>query len=281
MQLHVINTGMFKLDGGAMFGVVPKSIWQKLNPADENNMCTWAMRCLLIEDGNRLILIDTGLGDKQDQRFFSFYYLHGEDSLIGSIQNAGYSPDQVTDVVLTHLHFDHCGGALKYNEDRSRIVPTFKNATYWSHSQHWQWAADPNPREKASFLKDNILPLQESGQLKFLDQATQKPFNNIGFLSVDGHTEKQIIPHIRYKDKTIAYVADLFPSSWHIPLPYVMAYDTRPLLTMEEKENFLNKAAAENYFLFFEHDPMIECCNVQHTEKGVRMKESFNLRDIL
>ena len=281
MNLHVINTGMFKLDGGAMFGVVPKSIWQKLNPPDENNMCTWAMRCLLIEDGGRLILIDTGLGDKQDQRFFSFYYLHGEDSLINSIKNAGYSPDEVTDVILTHLHFDHCGGALKYNDDRSKIVPAFKNATYWSHSQHWEWAVDPNPREKASFLKGNILPLQESGQLKFLDQATQKPFNNIGFLSVDGHTEKQIIPHIRYKDKTIAYVADLFPSSWHIPLPYVMAYDTRPLLTMDEKENFLNKAVSENCILFFEHDPLIQCCSVQQTEKGVRMKDSFSLRDIL
>lgn len=278
MKLHVIDTGYFKLDGGAMFGVVPKSIWQKLNPADENNMCTWAMRCLLVEDGDRLILIDTGIGDKQDKRFLSFYYLHGENSLISSIQKAGFSPDQVTDVILTHLHFDHCGGALKFSSDK--IVPTFKNATYWSNADHWNWAIYPNAREKASFLKDNILPIQESGQLKFIEEG-KSPFQNIDFQLVDGHTEKQMIPHIRYKDQTIVYVADLFPSSGHIPLPYIMAYDVRPLLTMKEKENFLNKAEADKHIFFFEHDPQIECCTLARTDKGIRLKESFSLKEIL
>jgi glyoxylase-like metal-dependent hydrolase (beta-lactamase superfamily II) len=278
MKLHVINTGFFKLDGGAMFGVVPKSIWQKLNPADENNMCTWAMRCLLIEDGDKLILIDTGIGDKQDKRFFSFYYLHGDDSLISSIQKAGYSPDQVTDVILTHLHFDHCGGALRFSSDK-KIIPTFRNATYWSNADHWNWAVYPNAREKASFLKDNILPLQESGQLSFIEPG-KSPFTNIDLLMVDGHTEKQMIPHICYKDHTIVYVADLFPSSGHIPLPYIMAYDVRPLLTLKEKEEFLYKAEKKKYILFFEHDPVVECCSLEQTEKGIRMKQVFNLKEI-
>lgn len=280
MNIHVIDTGFFKLDGGAMFGVVPKSIWNKLNPADNNNMCTWAMRCLLVEDEGRLILIDTGIGDKQDPRFYSFYYLHGEASLMKSIQNAGYSPDDVTDVILTHLHFDHCGGAMKYNNDHSKIVPAFKNATYWSNASHWDWAVHPNLREKASFLKDNILPIQESGQLKFIEQNSN-PFKNINFLFVDGHTEKQMLPLINYKGRTIAYVADLLPSTGHIPLPYIMSYDVRPLLTMTEKENFLESAMKNDYVIFFEHDPIHECCNIVATEKGIRLKDTFSLKEIL
>lgn len=263
-----------------MFGVVPKSIWNKLNPADGNNMCTWAMRCLLIEDGDRLILIDTGIGDKQDSKFFGFFYLHGEDNLFKSIKKAGYSPDDITDVFLTHLHFDHCGGALRFNDNRSKIIPSFKNATYWSNKDHWEWATQPNPREKASFLTDNILPLKESGQLKFIEEG-KSPFENIEILLVDGHTEKQMLPMIRYKNKTIVFVADLLPSTGHIPLPYLMAYDVRPLLTLKEKETFLNKAATEEYILFFEHDPVHECCLVEHTERGVRLKETFSLNSIV
>lgn len=280
MNLHVIDTGFFKLDGGAMFGVVPKSIWQKQYPADDNNMCPWAMRCLLIEEGERLILVDTGIGDKQDQKFFGFYYLHGDASLISSIRKAGYSEDEVTDVFLTHLHFDHCGGAMKYNSDHTSIVPTFKNATYWSNAGHWEWATHPNAREKASFLKENILPIRESGQLKFIEHAAS-PFDFMEIVEVDGHTDKQMLPVISYKDKKIAYVADLFPSAGHIPLPYIMAYDTRPLLTLQEKETFLNKAVREDYVLFFEHDPRIECCSVLSTEKGVRLNQTFSLREIL
>lgn len=280
MKLHVIETGFFKLDGGAMFGVVPKSIWNKSNPADENNMCTWAMRCLLVEKGDQLILIDTGIGDKQSEKFFSHYYLHGKDSLETSINNAGFSMSDVTDVILTHLHFDHCGGALKYSSDRSKIETSFPNAIYWSNADHWKWATEPNAREKASFLKENILPLQESGQLQFVDPR-KSPFEDIDFLFVDGHTDKQMLPHIRYKDKTIVFVADLLPSIGHLPIPYVMAYDTRPLLTLQEKELFLNKAVNEDYILFFEHDPVNQCCSLQRTEKGVRAKNTFNLSEIL
>jgi glyoxylase-like metal-dependent hydrolase (beta-lactamase superfamily II) len=280
MKLHVINTGMFKLDGGAMFGVVPKSIWNKINPADENNMCSWAMRCLLVEDGKKLILIDTGIGDKQDPRFFSHFYLHGNDSLKKSIQSAGFSMGDITDVLLTHLHFDHCGGALTYNNDRTKIKTTFPNATYWSNEDHWQWATIPNVREKASFLKENILPLQESGQLKFADRK-HSPFENIDLLFVDGHTDKQMIPHIRYNEKTIVFTADLLPSSGHLPLPYIMAYDTRPLLSMKEKEDFLNKAIEKKFVLFFGHDPVTECCSLQKTEKGIRIENTFSLKEIL
>jgi len=280
MNLHVINTGLFKLDGGAMFGVVPKAIWQKSNPADDNNMCTWAMRSLLIEDGNKLILIDNGIGDKQDAKFFSHYYLHGDDSLNGSLKKAGFSPDDITDVFLTHLHFDHCGGGVKYNASGA-LELTFKNAQYWSNQNHWQWATQPNPREKASFIKENILPMQESGNLNFVDLKSTKPFQHFDIITVDGHTEKMMLPKIQYKDKTIVFAADLLPSTGHIPLPYVMGYDTRPLLTLTEKEQFLNEAADNGYIIMFEHDSVNECCTLQKTEKGVRLKDVFSLKEVL
>jgi glyoxylase-like metal-dependent hydrolase (beta-lactamase superfamily II) len=278
MRLHIIETGFFKLDGGAMFGVVPKSIWQKTNPADENNLCTWAMRCLLIEDGNRLILIDNGIGDKQDEKFFSHYSLHGEDSLIRSLHRAGFSVDDVTDMFLTHLHFDHCGGGVRY--DNSKLALTFPRAKYWSNEEHWQWATKPNAREKASFLKENILPMQESGHLHFLDKNQPSPFSSFDIFYASGHTESMMIPKIKYKDKVICFMADLLPSTGHIPLPYVMGYDTRPLLTLEEKERFLNEAADQQYVLFLEHDAVNECCTVKRTEKGVRLDQTFKLAEI-
>jgi glyoxylase-like metal-dependent hydrolase (beta-lactamase superfamily II) len=281
MKLQVINTGNFKLDGGAMFGVVPKTLWSKTNPADENNLCTWSMRCLLIEDGNRLILIDNGIGDKQDAKFFSHYYLSGNDSLESSIKKAGYSTDDITDMFLTHLHFDHCGGSIKNNRDKTGFETTFKNATYWSNADHWEWATKPNPREKASFLKENILPIQESGQLKFIDGENSKQLgDNISFSYMHGHTDAMMIPKIKHKGKTLAFMADLLPSVGHIPLPYVMGYDTRPLLTMSEKEKFLNLAAEQEFILFLEHDSVNECCTVEKTEKGVRLKGKYTLEEI-
>lgn len=280
MKLHTINTGNFKLDGGAMFGVVPKSIWSKTNPPDEKNLCPWAMRCLLIEEGDKLILIDNGIGNKQDAKFFSHFDLHGDDALEKSLNSLGFSSDDVTDMFLTHLHFDHCGGSIKFKNDKSGFEPAFKNATYWSNAQHWEWATKPNPREKASFLKENILPIQESGQLKFIEEGVELfPFFEILFTR--GHTDAMMIPHIIYKDKTIVFTADLLPSTGHIPLAYVMGYDTRPLLTLTEKEKFLNEAADKNYILFLEHDNYNECCTVQQTERGVRMKETFSLKEIL
>ena len=283
MKIHVIDTGNFKLDGGAMFGVVPKSLWQKTNPADEQNMCSWAMRCLLIEDENRLMLIDTGIGDKQSEKFFAHYYLHGSASLSRSLHQLGFHEDQITDVFLTHLHFDHCGGAIAWNDSKSAYRPVFKNAKYWSNEQHWQWATVPNSREKASFLSENILPIQESGQLAFIDRKdnlTQAVFPNMDVLFVDGHTDSMMLPHISYKGKTLVFMADLLPSVGHIPLPYVMGYDTRPLITMEEKARFLDKAAAESYILFMEHDSVNECCTVMATEKGVRLKDTFSFSEI-
>jgi glyoxylase-like metal-dependent hydrolase (beta-lactamase superfamily II) len=280
MQLHTIDSGFFKLDGGAMFGVVPKSIWQKTNPADENNMCTWAMRCLLIEDGKNLILIDNGIGNKQDAKFLSYYYLHGDADLLSSIHKAGYSPDEVTDVVLTHLHFDHCGGGVQYNASRSGYELTFKNAKYWTNSAQWQWATQPNAREKASFLKENLLPMQESGHLHFLDTGVPSPFTNMDFIFVDGHTEKMMLPRINYNGRKMLYVADLLPSTSHIPIPYVMGYDTRPLLTMEEKTQVLRQAVDENYVLFFEHDPYHACATVEQTEKGIRVKFKGSIPEI-
>ena len=277
MKLYPINTGHFKLDGGAMFGVVPKSIWQKANTPDANNMCSWALRCLLIEDGERLILIDNGLGDKQSEKFFSYYFLFGEDSLLGSLKKHGFTPDDITDVFLTHLHFDHCGGGIKWNSDRSGFEAMFKNATYWSNSKHWKWATEPNPRERPSFLKENIMPMQKLGQLKFTDKDD---FDLFKFKLVDGHTDQQMLPMLEYKDKTIVFCADLLPSVGHIPLPYVMGYDTRPLITLEEKAQFLNEAADNKYILFLEHDPVNECCTVQHTEKGVKLDQILPFSDI-
>jgi glyoxylase-like metal-dependent hydrolase (beta-lactamase superfamily II) len=279
MNLEVINTGFFKLDGGAMFGVVPKSIWNKLNPSDSNNMCNWAMRCLLIEDGNQLILIDNGLGNKQDEKFFSYYFLNGEDSLSNSLRKNGFSENDVTDMFLTHLHFDHCGGGISRVGEKLEL--TFPNARYWSNEDHWRWATQPNAREKASFLKENILPMQESGQLKFVNENEVSPFPQMDIFFASGHTDRMMIPKIKYKDKTICFMADLLPSSHHLPLPYVMGYDTRPLLTMQEKEAFLMEAASNNYILFLEHDPVHECCTVKQTERGVRLDQTFALKEIL
>ena len=279
MQLYSINTGHFKLDGGAMFGVVPKSIWNKLNPADDNNMCSWAMRCLLIQDGKRLILIDNGMGNKQDDKFFGYYYLHGNDTLELSLAKNGFHKDDITDVFLTHLHFDHCGGSIEYNADRTKLTPAFKNAKYWCNEKHWEWAVNPNPREKASFLKENIMPIKESGQLNFLDSA--KDFMpGISMYEANGHTEAMMLPLIKYKNTTVAFMADLIPSSGHIPMPYIMGYDVRPLNTMKEKEYILKQAAENNWTLFFEHDPTIECCTVTQTERGIRMDKSFGLAEL-
>jgi glyoxylase-like metal-dependent hydrolase (beta-lactamase superfamily II) len=280
MNLHTIETGFFKLDGGAMFGVVPKSIWQRSNPADANNMCTWAMRCLLIEDGDRLILIDTGIGDKQDEKFLSHYYLHGDDSLDRSLAAKGFSRDDITDVFLTHLHFDHCGGSIIRISDKLR--PAFKNAFYWSNKKHWDWAVNPNEREKASFLKDNILPIQESGQLRFVEDIIDgvQFHDGINIRFTYGHTDAMMLPQIQYKDKTIVYMADLLPSVGHIPLPYLMAYDMFPLQTLKEKRSFLQEAADNGYILYLEHDPVNECCTLQQTEKGIRLDQTFALAGI-
>lgn len=284
MKIYPIETGNFKLDGGAMFGVVPKSIWQKTNPADSNNLIEMSMRCMLIEDGNRLILIDTGLGNKQSEKFFSYYYLYGDFSLDKSLASHGFHRDDITDVFLTHLHFDHCGGSIQFNKEKTGYEPAFKNATFWSNENHWDWAIHPNSREKASFLKENINPIQESGQLRFIDlpkgDFSKTSELDFGILFVDGHTEKQMIPHITYKGKTLVYMADLLPTTGHIPLPYVMGYDTRPLLTMDEKQKFLNLAADNNFFLFLEHDPYHELCTVKHTEKGVRLDNTYTFNEV-
>ncbi|HEY0978311.1 MAG TPA: MBL fold metallo-hydrolase [Flavobacteriales bacterium] len=302
MELHSIDTGLFKLDGGAMFGVVPKTLWSKVHPADADNLCTWAMRCLLVKTGNHLVLIDNGIGDKQDQKFFGHYHLHGDGTLDTSLRKAGYSRDDITDVFLTHLHFDHCGGSIVRQGDK--LVPAFRNATYWSNRYHWEWATKPNPREKASFLKENILPIQESGQLKFVDLTAPSPerfgagapnpspekrgahptneyvkelFPGFDVLLVNGHTDAMMVPHLHYKGRTLIYLADLMPSVHHIPLPWVIGYDTRPLLSMQEKAPLLEKAAEEGSVLFFEHDAVNECALVERTEKGVRMKSVMPL----
>lgn len=284
MKLHKVESGNFKLDGGAMFGVVPKSIWNKTNPADSNNMIDLATRCLLIEDGNRLILIDTGMGNKQSEKFFSYYYMFGDYSLESSLNKLGFSKDDITDVFMTHLHFDHCGGSVDWNKDKTGYLPAFKNAVYWTNQNHWDWAVKPNAREKASFLTENILPMQEAGQLKFVkrngEDFQQDSELGFGIFFADGHTEKQMIPLIKYQDKTIAFAADLLPTAGHLPLPYVMGYDTRPLLTLAEKERFLTKAADQNFYLFLEHDAHNQIITVQHTEKGVRLKETLKCEDI-
>ena len=279
MKIYPIQTGNFKLDGGAMFGVVPKSIWQKTNPADSNNMIEMGMRSLLIEDGNKLILIDTGMGNKQSDKFFGYYYQFGDFSLDTSLASYGFHRDDITDVFLTHLHFDHCGGSIQWNKNQTGYEPAFKNAKFWSNQEHWNWATNPNPREKASFLDENILPIQESGQLNFISENS---FQQVGFdvLKMDGHTEKQMLPKVFYQGKTIIFMADLLPTTGHIPVPYVMGYDTRPLLTIKEKEAFLSEAADNEYFLFLEHDAYSEICTVQHTNKGVRLKETHKFKDI-
>ena len=284
MRIYPLNTGNFKLDGGAMFGVVPKALWQRTNPADENNMCSWSMRSMLIEDGDRLILIDNGIGDKQDDKFFSHFYLNGDDSLDGNLSKLGFHRDDITDVFLTHLHFDHCGGSIVWNKDRTLLIPAFKNAKFWSNERHWKWATEPNPREKASFLSENILPIQESGQLNFINRPDSGfgPSVEMGFdlLFVDGHTDAQMIPHIKYKGKTIVFAADLLPSTGHIPLPYVMGYDTRPLITMDEKAKFLKTVADSNYLIFFEHDYTNELCTLKNTDRGVRLDETFSFNEV-
>ncbi|TDD78279.1 MBL fold metallo-hydrolase [Flavobacterium caseinilyticum] len=285
MKLYPIETGNFKLDGGAMFGVVPKTIWNKTNPADENNLIDIAARCLLIEDGNRLILIDTGMGNKQSEKFFGYYSLWGTHSMDKSLAKYSFHRDDITDIFMTHLHFDHCGGSVQWNADKTGYEPAFKNATFWSNENHWEWATKPNPREKASFLSENILPMQESGQLQFIQRPEgdflEKSELGFGIFFADGHTEKQMIPHIQYKDKTIVFCADLLATAGHIPIPYVMGYDTRPLLTMPEKEKFMKAAAENNYYLFLEHDAHNEIITVQKTEKGVRLKEVFTCGEIL
>jgi glyoxylase-like metal-dependent hydrolase (beta-lactamase superfamily II) len=285
-KLYSINTGFFKLDGGAMFGVVPKSIWNKINPADENNLCSWALRCLLIQDGNRLILVDNGNGDKQDAKFFSHYHLHGDDTLDKSLAKYGFSRNDITDVFLSHLHFDHCGGSIVREGDK--LVPGFKNATFWSNKEHWDWAVNPNEREKASFLKENILPIEESGKLKFIltaigtDSKLGKTSftENIDVRFANGHTQAMMLPQIKYKGKTIVFMADLLPSQGHIPLPYIMGYDMFPLTTLQEKKAFLKEAVEGEYILFFEHDPQYECCTLKHTERGIRPDKFFKLEEI-
>jgi glyoxylase-like metal-dependent hydrolase (beta-lactamase superfamily II) len=298
MQLHSIETGYFRLDGGAMFGVVPKSIWNKTNPADSNNLCTWALRCMLVEDGERLIMVDTGIGDKQDAKFFSHYYLQGEVSLEGALNSKGFSKQDITDVFLTHLHFDHCGGAV-IRQDK-QLLPAFQNAVYWSNQNHWKWATEPNEREKASFLKENILPIRESGRLQMIPVGTEAVSNlkintkdgenahleNISFIPgfniriANGHTNSMMLPQIEYKGRTIVFMADLLPSAGHLPIPYIMAYDMFPLTSLFEKKAFLEEALAGDYVLFFEHDPIHECCTLQKTEKGIRVKDFFSFKDL-
>jgi glyoxylase-like metal-dependent hydrolase (beta-lactamase superfamily II) len=289
MKLYTINTGFFKLDGGAMFGVVPKVIWNDYNPADENNLCNWAMRCLLIEDGNKLILIDNGIGNKQNPKFFSHYYLNGDETLDSSLAKYGFQRDDITDVFLTHLHFDHCGGSIM--RDGENLVPAFKNASYWSNEAHWKWATEPNDREKASFLKENILPIRESGQLKMVNgqwsmvngllaKSDSIIIPNLSIRFVNGHTNGMMLPQISYNGRTIVFVADLLPSAAHLPIPYIMAYDMFPLTTLNEKKSFLDEAFNNNFILFFEHDPLNECCDLQMTERGVREKNVFRLDDI-
>ena len=285
MKLYPIEAGNFKLDGGAMFGVVPKTIWNKTNPADENNLIDIAARCLLIEDGNRLTLIDTGMGNKQSEKFFGYYSLWGDHSLDRSLKNAGFHRDDITDVFMTHLHFDHCGGSVNWNKDKTGYEVAFKNAKFWTNDNHWEWATKPNAREKASFLHENLIPMQESGQLQFVN----RPDSDFGFSSelgfdifyADGHTEKQMLPHINYNGKTIVFCADMLPTAGHIPIPYVTGYDTRPLLSMDEKQIFLKNAADNNYYLWLEHDAHNQIITVQHTEKGIRLKEVFKCEDIL
>ena len=285
MKLYPIETGNFKLDGGAMFGVVPKTLWNRTNPADSQNRIDLAARSLLIENGNQLILIDTGMGNKQSEKFFGYYDMWGNHSIENSLKKHGFQKDDITDVFMTHLHFDHCGGSIQWNSNRTGYEPAFKNAKFWTNKQHWEWATNPNDREKASFLKENLLPMQESGQLNFIHRISESDFQKkseleFDILFADGHTDKQMIPHITYKEKTLVFMADLLPTVGHIPLPYVMGYDTRPLLTLAEKEKFLKKAVKNNYYLFLEHDAHNEICTVHETEKGIRLKNIYTFKEI-
>jgi glyoxylase-like metal-dependent hydrolase (beta-lactamase superfamily II) len=285
MKIYPIEAGNFKLDGGAMFGVVPKTIWHKTNPADENNLIDIATRCMLIEDGSRLILIDTGMGNKQSEKFFGYYSLWGSHSIDKSLEKYGFHRDDITDVFMTHLHFDHCGGSVIWNKNKTGYEVAFKNAKFWSNKDHWEWATNPNPREKASFLKENILPMQDSGQLHFIKRPNSdfgiSEDLGFGIYYMDGHTDKMMIPKIQYQDKTICFMADLLPTAGHLPLPYVMGYDTRPLITLPEKEKFLREAAVNNYYLWLEHDAHNPIITVEETEKGVRLKKVFTTADVI
>jgi glyoxylase-like metal-dependent hydrolase (beta-lactamase superfamily II) len=279
MKLYSVETGNFKLDGGAMFGVVPKSLWERTNPADSKNRIQMSSRCLLIEDGKNLILIDSGLGEKQDEKFFAHYNRSNEVSLSSSINSLGFSINDITDVFFTHLHFDHCGGATAREGDK--IIPVFKNAKFWCSKSHWDWATvNPNPREKASFLNENIMPLKESGQLNLFDSTSLVADLGLEFISVDGHTEKMSLPKINYKGNLILFASDLVPTSGHIPVPYLMGYDVRPLKTMEEKQRILSELEASNSFLFLQHDPTTEIVSLKKTEKGVRLDQAFLLKDL-
>lgn len=283
MNLYPIETGHFKLDGGAMFGVVPKSLWSRTNPADANNMIDIAATSLLIENGNKLILIDTGLGNKQSDKFFSYYHRWGNHNLDDSLKEKGFHRDDITDVFMTHLHFDHCGGSVQWNKDRTGYELAFKNAKYWTNEDHWKWATEPNAREKASFLHENLMPMQESGHLHFLNRTAQRHFyDELGFevLFVDGHTEKQMIPIIDYKGTKLVFMADLLPTAGHVPLSFVMGYDTRPLLTLDEKKSFLEEACQNNYYLFLEHDAHNEIISLQSTEKGARLDKVYTFNEL-
>ena len=280
MEIYPIETGNLKLDGGAMFGVVPKTLWQKLYPCDENNLCNWAMRCLLIVDEDRKILIDNGIGDKQDEKFLKHYYINGDNDLESSLAKYGFTPDDITDMILTHLHFDHCGGSIKYADNKKDFELAFKNANYWVSKKQYNWAVEPNHRENASYFKENILPIEESGHLKLIEKECEI-LPNISVKLFDGHTDGQVIPYINYHGKTIAFMADLLPATAHIPMPWIMAYDTRPLITLKDKERFYKDVLENDITLFFEHDLYNECCTLQKTEKGVRVKETFSLKDFI
>lgn len=280
MQLFPIETGNLKLDGGAMFGVVPKVLWNKVYPADENNLCNWAMRCLLIVDGDRKILIDNGIGEKQEENWLKHYYLNGDESLESSLENTGVSFDEITDVILTHMHFDHCGGSVKWNDDKTDFELTFPHATYWTSKQQYDWATNPNRREKASFLRENISPIEESGRLNLIEKEGEY-IPNIEFKLYNGHTEGQLIPHINVNGKTVVFMADLMPSSAHIPMPWIMAYDTRPLITLQDKERFYSEAIQNDYILFFQHDIYNEACILHKTEKGVRVAKKGKLTEFI
>lgn len=280
MKLFIVRDRNLKLDGGAMFGVVPKVLWNKLYPADENNLCNWAMRCLLVVTEDRKILIDNGAGYKQDEKFFGHYYMNGDFSIEKDLKENGFEPEDITDVILTHLHFDHCGGSVVLL-DNGKLVPAFPNADFWVGKKQWELAMNPNKREKASFLSENILPIKESGKLKLVEDDDVEIYPGVRLVQFHGHTAGQIIPHINYKGKTIVFMADLLPSTAHISMSWVMGYDTTPLLTLEDKKRFYEEAIKNNYTLFFEHDLYNECCTLKNTEKGTRLDKTLSLEEFL